>query len=72
MILELCERGELFTYLKSKGRLKQEEIIKLGYQLAKALEYLHVNKILHRDLKLGNILLNNDDTIKLCDFGLAV
>ena len=41
MILELCERGELFTYLKSQGRLKENEIVKHGYQLAKALEYLH-------------------------------
>jgi len=31
MILELCERGELFTYLKSKGRLKEDEITKIGY-----------------------------------------
>lgn len=36
------------------------------------MDYLHKNKILHRDLKLGNILLNDDDTIKICDFGLAV
>ncbi len=41
MILELCERGELFTHLKSKGRLQEKEIIRIGYQLAKALEYLH-------------------------------
>ena len=31
MILELCERGELFTYLKSQGRMKEKEIIKFGY-----------------------------------------
>ena len=72
MILELCEQGELFTYLKSKGCLKDDEITLIGYQLAQALKYLHDKKILHRDLKLGNILIADDITIKLCDFGLAV
>lgn len=72
MILELCEQGELFTYLKSKGCLKDDEIARIGYQLARALEYLHEKKILHRDLKLGNILIADDVAIKLCDFGLAV
>ena len=36
-----------------------------------AIQYLHESKVLHRDLKPANVLLNEDCTIKVCDFGLA-
>jgi len=40
-------------------------------QIISALKYLHVNKVIHRDLKLGNLFLNENMEIKLGDFGLA-
>lgn len=45
--------------------------MKISYELALGLKYLHDRSIIHRDLKLGNILLANDHTVKICDFGLA-
>lgn len=40
-------------------------------QMVKALQFIHRNSIVHRDLKLGNILVNNAMQLKLCDFGLS-
>ena len=72
IVLELCVRGDLHTYLRSTGPLPESQIRELGLQLAKGLHYLHSNKIIHRDLKLCNVLLTEDDVVKICDFGLAV
>ena len=41
-------------------------------QIVSALEYLHVNRILHRDIKLGNIFINEKMELKIGDFGLSV
>jgi serine/threonine protein kinase len=58
--------------LCSKNKsLKDEQIVKIIYQLLIVLKYLSSVKILHRDLKPENILSDNDYNIKLCDFGLA-
>ena len=72
LLLELCERGDMHTHLKSKGVFSENEIRNFGRQLAEGLLYLHSNNVIHRDLKLCNILLTDDDSIKICDFGLAV
>lgn len=41
------------------------------YNLLCAVKYLHESNVLHRDIKPANILVNEDCTVKLCDFGLA-
>lgn len=62
------------TYLKEKKRLDEITAQKFMSQIAKALKVLYQNNIVHRDLKLQNILLtekSDNAIIKLADFGLA-
>lgn len=57
--------------LKQSGRLTDQEARLLLLQLLAAVEYLHDNRVIHRDLKLGNLFLKPGPVIKLGDFGLA-
>jgi serine/threonine protein kinase len=71
IITELCCGGELFDYLVEKGRLCEDETRLLFGQLCLAVAYLHDKGIVHRDLKLENILLDERCRIKLGDFGFT-
>ncbi|XP_055844636.1 serine/threonine-protein kinase fused [Episyrphus balteatus] len=62
---------DLHRYLAKNGAISEEKAQKLICHLVSALYYLHSNRILHRDLKPQNVLLNDDLQAKLCDFGLA-
>jgi serine/threonine protein kinase len=57
--------------LKRKRKLSESEIKYYLLQVLNALEYLHQRKIIHRDLKLGNLFLNENMQVKMGDFGLA-
>ena len=71
IVSELCCGGELFDYLVEKGRLAEDETRSLFGQLCLAVDYLHVNNIVHRDLKLENVLLDEHCRVKLGDFGFT-
>ena len=68
--------GDMYTYLErlfqNSKKLTEKDVSFCGAQIAIALEYLHVNNVVYRDLKLENILIDKDGYIKLCDFGSAV
>ncbi|KAL4512617.1 hypothetical protein ABPG72_020454 [Tetrahymena utriculariae] len=72
LVMEYCEGGDLFHYLKHHQKLSEAEAKRITYRLAEGLKYLHDKSIIHRDLKLGNVLLSSDHKVKICDFGLAV
>ena len=57
--------------MKRKRKLNESEIKYYLLQVLNALEYLHQRKIIHRDLKLGNLFLNENMQVKMGDFGLA-
>ncbi|CAK6433374.1 unnamed protein product [Pipistrellus nathusii] len=75
LLTELC-RGQLVEFLKkseSKGPLSCDAVLKIFYQTCRAVQHMHRQKppVIHRDLKVENLLLSNQGTIKLCDFGSA-
>ena len=74
LILEYCEGGDL-NYFSKLHKLTEKQIAYIMYQILSAINYCHKMKILHRDLKLDNILLKNSENnfcdIKICDFGTA-
>nr|XP_031315952.1 serine/threonine-protein kinase 33 isoform X3 [Camelus dromedarius] len=81
LVMELCEDGELKEILDRKGHFSENETKWIIRSLASAIAYLHNKDIVHRDLKLENIMVKssfidgNDEmnlNIKVTDFGLAV
>ncbi|XP_015419220.1 PREDICTED: serine/threonine-protein kinase 33 isoform X3 [Myotis davidii] len=80
LVMELCEDGELREILKRKEHFSENETRWIIQSLASAIAYLHSNDIVHRDLKLENIMVKSSFTdannemnlnIKVTDFGLA-
>jgi polo-like kinase 1 len=71
ILLELCTNQTLNELLKRRKRLTDFETQFYCRQIIKAILYLHDKKIIHRDLKLGNLFLTNNLNLKLGDFGLA-
>ena len=79
IITEYCKGGELFSYIKNKYTERQLAV--LFYQVFSGLWYLHENKILHRDIKLENIMISDKEKdnstgeelfwVKIIDFGTA-
>ncbi|KAK5663219.1 hypothetical protein OQA88_6637 [Cercophora sp. LCS_1] len=74
LVTEYANQGDLLHFLcadDARGRgLHEEEAVRLFRQLMSAMDYVHAHHIVHRDLKLENLLIHNGQ-IKVCDFGMA-
>ncbi|GLD46445.1 hormonally up-regulated neu tumor-associated kinase [Lates japonicus] len=71
LVMELCPGGNLMNRIYDKKRLDERETQKYIRQLVLAVEHLHRAGVVHRDLKIENLLLDEQDNIKLIDFGLS-
>ncbi|WVN89881.1 uncharacterized protein L203_105111 [Cryptococcus depauperatus CBS 7841] len=71
LVTELCSGGELFDYLVERGRMLEGEARRLFGELAVAVGWMHRQGVVHRDLKLENVLLDGELKIKLGDLGFV-
>ncbi|XP_045160377.2 serine/threonine-protein kinase PLK1-like isoform X1 [Mercenaria mercenaria] len=71
IVLENCNRKSLVYMLKHRKTLTEPEVRYYMGQLVDGVKYIQEHDIIHRDLKLGNMLLNDDMDVKIADFGLA-
>lgn len=71
LAMELLERGSLDDRMTRLGKMPEKDILEIGAQIAAGLRAAHQRGLLHRDIKPGNILFNDENIPKLVDFGLA-
>lgn len=71
IVTEFIEGVTLKEMLNREGRLPSELTAMVGIELCRALTYAHERNIIHRDIKPENVMIRNDGTVKLMDFGIA-
>ncbi|UKJ90199.1 serine/threonine protein kinase [Theileria orientalis] len=71
MVIEYCHNGDLFSYLMKRKRLEELEVCQILFQVIWALRTCHDKHIAHLDIKPENILLDQNNVVKLADFGLS-
>ncbi|PVU97119.1 hypothetical protein BB561_000765 [Smittium simulii] len=71
LISELVLGGQLLDYIVKRGRLTENRAREIAGQIISALHYCHSNSVVHRDLKIENVLLTKNGDVKIIDFGLS-
>ena len=71
IIMEYCEKGELYDFIVKNKKLKEDDASYFFYQIINGVEYIHSKNVAHRDLKPENLLLTSNKIIKIIDFGLS-
>ncbi|KAI2804837.1 hypothetical protein BLOT_003825 [Blomia tropicalis] len=69
IVMEFCPYGQLYDLLKDGQQIPPLMIIEWAREIASGMNYLHLHKIIHRDLKSPNVLISNNYTLKISDFG---
>lgn len=71
IVMEYAGGGDLLHYVKEKKRLSEKEGKTIFRQIVYGLAHIHSRNVLHRDIKLDNILLDGEEGVKICDFGVS-
>ena len=71
IVMELLDGKTLDLFIKQKGELKPEEAIPIFIQIFDAFDYANSQKVVHRDIKPANIFIDENNKIKILDFGIA-
>lgn len=71
LVMECAGGGELFDYLVTHGRMREKEARDKFRQIVSAVQYCHSKRVIHRDLKAENLLLDKELNIKIADFGFS-
>jgi len=71
IVMEFCPYGPLFNLLREGKEVPPKKLVDWTKQIATGMNYLHQHKIIHRDLKSPNILIGNNDIVKISDFGTS-
>ncbi|XP_054639457.1 NUAK family SNF1-like kinase 2 [Dunckerocampus dactyliophorus] len=71
IVMEYASRGDLYDYICDRRTISERESRHFFRQIVSAVHYCHLNGIVHRDLKLENILLDGNGNVKIADFGLS-
>ena len=71
MVMEMVSGGSLKDRIDTHGPLHPQQALEAAIQMAEGLGYAHQNNVVHRDVKLDNVLIGSDNTLKVTDFGIA-
>ena len=71
IIMEYINGGNLFSFIKKTRKLSEKTAKFLFKQIIEGIKYIHSKNIVHRDIKLENILIDLKNNIKICDFGIG-
>ena len=72
IIMEYINGGNLFSFVKKRRKLSEKVAKFLFKQIILGIKHIHSQLIVHRDIKLENILIDMNNTVKICDFGIGI